>query len=165
MPLFFFFSVNAMNWTGEHCPFTMETFIKTNEAVTAAQRAFRVHFKLRRHDPVQARNTILLWVNNIRATGSALKRKSIGRPPTARTPENEAPVKASVQQSPRRSTFKRAQVPRLSERSLRRILHNDLQMHPYKMMLAQEFNKRDTETCRALCLEIQQFPCSSCVVQ
>ena len=29
-------------------------------------------------------------------------------------------------------------------------------MHPYKMMLAQELSKRDTETHRALCLEIQQ---------
>ena len=29
-------------------------------------------------------------------------------------------------------------------------------MHPYKMMLAQELSKRNTETCRALCLEIQQ---------
>ena len=29
-------------------------------------------------------------------------------------------------------------------------------MHPHKMMLAQKLNKKDTETCRALCLEIQQ---------
>ena len=39
-----------MNWTGKHRAFTMETFIKTNESVTATQRAFRVHFKLGRHD-------------------------------------------------------------------------------------------------------------------
>ena len=62
-----------MNWTGEHHAFTVETFIKTNESVTATQRAFRMHFKLGRHDPVPARNTILVWVNNFRATGSALK--------------------------------------------------------------------------------------------
>ena len=88
-----------MNWTGEHCAFTVETFIKTNETVTATQRAFRVHFKLGRHDPVPARNTILVWVNNFRATGSALKRKSTGRPHTSRTLENVAAVRASVQQS------------------------------------------------------------------
>ena len=148
--------VDTMNWTGEHRAFTVETFIKTNESVTATQRAFHVHFKLGRHDPVPARNTILVWVNNFRATGSALKRKSTGRPRTARTPENVAVVRASVQQSPRRSILKRAQVLRLSERSLRRILHNDLQMHPYKMMFAQELSERDTETRRTCCLEIQQ---------
>ena len=93
-----------MNWTGEHRAFTVETFIKTNESVTATQRAFRVHFKLGRHDPVPARNTILLWVNSFRATGSALKRKSTGRPRTARTPENVATVRASVEESPHRST-------------------------------------------------------------
>ena len=156
-----------MNWTGERRAFTVETFIKTNESVTATRRAFRVHFKLGRHDPVPARNTILVWVNNFRATGSALKRKSTGRPRTARTPENVAVVRASVQQSPRRLILKRAQALRLSERSLRRILHNDLQMHPYKMMFAQELSERDTETRRTCCLEIQQHvpPCSSCVVQ
>ena len=46
-----------MNWTGKHRAFTMETFIKTNESVTATQRAFHVHFKLGRHDPVPSRNT------------------------------------------------------------------------------------------------------------
>ena len=157
MPLFFVsFSVDAMNWTGEHRAFIVETFIKTNESVTARQRAFRLHFNLGRHDPVPARNTILLRVTNFRATGSALKRKSTGRLRTARTPENVAAVRASVQQSPRRSTFKRAQALRLSERSLRRILHNDLKMHPYKMMMAQKLSERDIETRKALCLEIQQ---------
>ena len=59
MPLFFVsFSVADMNWTGEHCAFTVETFIKTNESVTATQRAFCLHFDLGRHDPVPARNTI-----------------------------------------------------------------------------------------------------------
>ena len=50
--------VGTMNWTGEHRAFTVETFIKTNESVTATQKPFRVHFKRGRHDPVPARNTI-----------------------------------------------------------------------------------------------------------
>ena len=94
--VFLSFSVDAMNWTGEHHDFIVEMFIKTNESVTATQRAFRLHFNLGRHDPVPARNTILLWVANFIATGSALKRKSTGRPRTARTPENVAAVRASV---------------------------------------------------------------------
>ncbi|XP_014776286.1 uncharacterized protein LOC106873445 [Octopus bimaculoides] len=144
-----------MNWTGEHCAFIVETFIK-NESVTATQRAFCLRFRLGRYDPVPARNMILLWVSNFRASGSALKRKSTGRPRTARTPENVAAVRASIQQSPRHSASKRAAALRLSDRSLRRILHNDLQMHPYKMILSQELSERDIETRRALCLEMQQ---------
>ena len=64
-----------MNWTGKHRAFTMETFIKTNESVTATQRAFRVHFKLGRHDPVPSRNTILVWVNNFRANKDAIRQE------------------------------------------------------------------------------------------
>ena len=52
------------------CAFMIETLVK-NESVTAAQRTFRVHISLGRHDPVPTRNTILLWLNNFRATGSA----------------------------------------------------------------------------------------------
>ena len=139
-----------MNWSGEHRTFIVEMFIKTNKSVTATQRVFRLHFNLSRHDPVPARNTILLWVINFRVTGSALKRKSTGRPRTA------------VQQFPCCSTFKCTL--RLSERSFQRILCDDLQMHPYKMMLAQKLSKRDTETCKALCLEIQKHVPHAAVV-
>ena len=75
-------------WTGEHRTFIVETFIKTNESVTATQRAFRLHFNFGTYEPVPARNAILLWITNFRATGSALKRKYIGRPRTVRTSEN-----------------------------------------------------------------------------
>ena len=79
MPLFFVsFSVADMNWTGEHRAFIVETFIKTNKSVTVTQRAFRLHCNLGRHDPLPARNTILLCVINFRASGSALKQKSTG---------------------------------------------------------------------------------------
>ena len=54
MPLFFI-SCAAMNWTGEHCAFIVQTFIKTNEFVTATQRAFHLHFNLDGHHPEPAR--------------------------------------------------------------------------------------------------------------
>lgn len=46
-----------MKWTGERYAFNVETFIQTNEFVTATRRAFRVHLKLSRHDPVRTRNS------------------------------------------------------------------------------------------------------------
>ena len=41
-----FFFIAAVNWTGEHHAFIVEMFIKTNESITATQRAFRSHFNL-----------------------------------------------------------------------------------------------------------------------
>ena len=145
-----------MKWLGSHRSFVVETFFTNSGSITATQRLFRTHFKLGRHDPVSSRNTILLWIKNFRKNKCALKRRSTGRPRTSTTPENAMAVKASVQQSPQRSARKHAAALRISATSIRRILRKELQMHPYKIMLAQELNENDFETRRALCLEIQQ---------
>jgi len=49
----------------------------------------------------------------------------------------------------------------ISSRSLRRILHADLNLHPYKMMLAEELSERDHANRRAISAEIleQVSPC------
>jgi methylphosphotriester-DNA--protein-cysteine methyltransferase len=76
-------------------------------------------------------------------------------------PENVEAVRASIQQSPKRSPRKHATALGISSRSLRRILHADLKLHPYKMMLAQELSKRDHANRRAISAEIleQVSPC------
>lgn len=145
-----------MNWTGEHRAFVCETFMKSNDSVITTQRTFRTHFALGRRAPVPDRKTILLWVSNFRATGSALKRKSTGRPRSVRTPENVAAVREAVERSPSRSALKHAAALRLSDRSVRRILHADLKFHPYKMMIAQELSERDWENRRACSNDILQ---------
>jgi len=103
----------------------------------------------------------LLWISNLRATGSILKRKSPGRPRTLRTPENVEAVRASIQQSPKRFARKHAMTLGISSRSLRRILNADLKLHPYTMMLAQELSERDHANRRAIIAEIleQVSPC------
>ena len=153
-----------MGWSGEHRGFVVETFFKNNESVIATQRAFRRHFRLGRRAPVPDRKTILLWVSNMRATGSTLKRKPPGRPRSVRTPENVQTVRASIEQSPRRSARKHAAALGISDRSVRRMLHQELGMHPYKMMLAQELSERDWETRQTLCQEVQQHVPRAAVV-
>lgn len=148
------FTVCAMAWLGEHRAFVVEEFISNGGSVIATQRAFRIRFQLGRHDCVPDRKTIQLWVCNFRQTGSALKRKPTGRPRTATTPENVARVRESVQQSPRRSALKHSAALGLSERSVRRILHRELGMHPFKMMLTQELSENDFESRRAACEDI-----------
>jgi hypothetical protein len=115
-----------MAWHGEHHAFVMEEYIRNGDSVITTQRAFRIRFELGRHDPVPDRKTIHVWVSNFRATGSALKKKSPGRPCTVTTPENVARVRASIQQSPKRSAHKHAAALGLSDRSVRRILHRNM---------------------------------------
>ncbi|KAL4142309.1 hypothetical protein QTP88_004793 [Uroleucon formosanum] len=143
-----------MAWHGEHRAFVVEEYIRNGGSAITTQRAFRIRFKLGRHDPVPDRKTIQVWLSNFRAAGSALKRKSSGRPLTATTPDNVARVSASIQQSPRRSAH--AAALELSDRSVRRILHTHIHMHPYKMMITQELSARDFETRRAVCEDILQ---------
>jgi hypothetical protein len=64
-----------MAWRGEHRAFVVEEYIRNGGSVITTQRAFRIRFKLGRHDPVPVRKTIHVWVSNFRATGSALKKK------------------------------------------------------------------------------------------
>ena len=142
MPFCFIsFQVTHMGWTGQHCTFIVETFIK-NESITAMQREFHVHYGFGRQDPIPTQNTISLWVTNFRATGSALKWKLTGRLWTTRTLEV---VNVSIQQSLRCPVWKHTATLDLSIRSLRKILHKNLQMHPYKMILVQELSERDQE--------------------
>jgi len=138
-----------MGWSGEYSGFDVETFFKNNESVIATQRAFRRHFRLGRRAPVQDRKTILLWVSNMRDSGSTLKRKPPGRPRSVRTPENVQTVRASIEQSPRRSARKHASALGITDRSVRRMLHQELGMRPYKIMSAQELSERDWETHRS----------------
>jgi len=49
-------------------------------------------------------------------------------------------VRASIEQSPRRSARKHAAALGIFDQSVRRMLHQELGMHPYKMMLAQELS-------------------------
>ena len=101
-------------------------------------------------------------ISNLRATGSTLKRKSRGRHRTVRTPENVEAVRASIQQSPNRSAHKHAMALGISSRSLKRILHADLKLRAYKMMLAQELSERDHANRRAISAEIlEQVPAAA----
>lgn len=68
-------------------------------------------------------------------------RKRGGQPRTARTPENI--VRHSLLRSPTRFARKHTTALRLPNRTMRRILHQDLNLHPYKMIIVQELSERD----------------------
>lgn len=141
-------------WLARHRSFVIETFFKNNESVISTQRLFRVNFQAGRHGPIPSRNTILKWVSNFRNTASAMKIKPRGRPRSVRTPANIETVRRSVVQSPNRSARRQSMVLAISDSSLRRILHLDLNFHPYKIVMVQELRERDFQsrvlTCQRL---------------
>ena len=53
--------------------------------------------------------------------------------------------------SPRRSARKHASALGLSDRSVKRILHDDLHYHPYKLAIVQELSERDFNSRRNAC--------------
>ena len=150
----------SMNWSSKQRAFAVEMFIKA-ESVTSVQRAFRIHFQLGLNDPVPTRPTILQWTKNFRITGSTLKKKVNERRRNVRTHENIEAVRQSVLQSPTRSSRKHASALRLSDRSVRRILHTDLKFHPYKIMVVQKLYEHDYEKRKACCLNILQHVSSN----
>ncbi|PSN41622.1 hypothetical protein C0J52_17771 [Blattella germanica] len=113
--------------------------LKNNESVVATQRAFRQHFNIHRNDSVPARNTIKLWIKNFRQTACATKKKPEGRPRSIRTPENVEQVRRAVVNSPQRSTCLVSALG-ITDRTVRRILHQDLHFHPYKLVTVHKVN-------------------------
>jgi len=129
-------------WNVEHRVFAVEQFFRNNDSVVTVQRLLSRQFNVARDGAIPDRNTILRWVESFHTTGSVMKRTSTGRPRTARTPENVESVR-SVIESPRRSTRRRASVLGLSRRSLQGILHDELNFHPYKIMIVQKLLPSD----------------------
>ena len=73
---------------------------KNGESVIVTHRKFRLHFNVTRHGRIPSRNTILLWVHNVRTTASATKKHGVSKR-TVRTPENLEALRNAVYQSPR----------------------------------------------------------------
>ncbi|GFY57560.1 DUF4817 domain-containing protein [Trichonephila inaurata madagascariensis] len=98
-----------MTWHREHRAFVVDEYIHNGGSVITTQRAFRIRFQLGCND--QNGKTIHVWVQNLRATGSAPKKKSPSRSRTVTKLEKMARVRASIEQSPKRSELKHMQLP------------------------------------------------------
>ncbi|KAL4712382.1 hypothetical protein ACJJTC_001543 [Scirpophaga incertulas] len=119
-----------MLWSREQRAFAVESFFSNGRSIVAAQRAFRARFEIPPRRLVPGRNSILSWVYSFRECGSVAKPRN-GLQLTIRTPENIDRVRQSVLRSPRRrSARKHAVAMGISDTSVRRILHKDLQFHP-----------------------------------
>ena len=138
-------------WSAAHRAFAVETFFKNGDSAIRTQRIFRQHFNIGRHGHVPDRHTINNWVRKFRTTASTEDKKHGGKPKTVRTPENIERVRIDFQRSPKRSAHRHAQTLGISRTSLRRILHKDLNFHPYKLQIVQELSDRDHASRRTFC--------------
>ena len=135
-------SVAMGQWTTQHCAFVVEAYFKNGDSAVTTQRLFRRHFNIPRHGHVPCRNTTKERVQNFREKCFGLK-KTLGRIPMVRRTESVDKVRMAIVKSPRRSLRRHSAAIALSNRSLRRILHKDLNFDPYKIAIFQELNYCD----------------------
>lgn len=65
-----------------------------------------------------------------------------------RAPDNVRRVKRTVLASPQRSTRCQVSALGMPHRSLRRVLHDDLKFHSYKVMIVQQLTEKNFAQCR-----------------
>jgi hypothetical protein len=79
------------------------------------------------------------------------KEKPPGREPSLRTPENIEQLRQIFVRSPPQSANRNVIALRMSDRTVRRILLEDLNFHPYKMVMVKAINDQDTVNQKTLC--------------
>ncbi|XP_069589851.1 carboxypeptidase B2-like isoform X2 [Ranitomeya imitator] len=142
--------VAIMQWTREERSFCVEAYFSNAHSIIAVQRAFRLQFAVPPRGRVPGRQSIVNWVNAFRTAGNV---SCVRRGPERRitTPQNIERVRAAVLQSPKRSAQKQSFALGISRRSLHRILHDELNFHPYKMCVVQHLSAWDYLTRRTSC--------------
>ena len=110
-------------YTLEQCWETLRHYFENHGNLAECVRKLRTDFGRRESPSV---------------TGILIDKPKREKPKTVRTPYNIAAVAESMCEAPSTSIHCRSQQLNISETSLRRILHKDLDMTPYKGQLVQE---------------------------
>ena len=133
-------------WTNKEKAFCVETYILT-KSLNETRRQYLKKFKFNHRKLQLAPGCKLIhqWVSKFRNFGSVEKRKPPGRVRTTRQEANVQRVAASVQQSPKRSTRHRSQSLNLSRTTLRRIMKENLGLHPYHLSIRHKLSPCDME--------------------
>lgn len=139
------------NWPVNQRVFAVTAYIETKSVITV-QRRFRAEFNIPRRGRIPSRNTILQWFKKWKAHGTVCDRFA-GSSRSVRTPENIRRVEEAVTASPTRSSNKHANALNLSDRTVRRILHDDLKFHPYKIQIVHQLSPQDAPNRLAFCRE------------
>ena len=126
-------------WGVRECMCAVELITGTGSAIET-QHWF--HHEMSQNE-APSPNAIHRWVGQWREEGSVTCNKPPDGPSSVHIPKNTAWVLASVGRIPRQSTSKHTQALRMSDRSVWRILHTDLNLHPYKLQILHSLSDRD----------------------
>jgi len=107
-----------------------------------AWRTFHTHFNVPHNRPVPSNHAMNTRVDNCEVSGSTSNKRG-GSQKTVRTPENIERVREAFERSLRQSAVRHATTLGITPRSMRRILHDDLHYHPYKIQNVQALNTHD----------------------
>ena len=132
-----------LQWMLQHRVFAYDSFVQSGESTIETQRLFHCRFNIGRHGNIPSHNNILRWVTSFQARGMIMKKKPPGPVATAQTLENVERVREAIMRSTSRSARRHAVEFGMSESTVRRILHKDLEFHSYKMMIVQTLNEGD----------------------
>lgn len=130
-------------FTGEQRAFCVKNYYKNADSCVIVRRSFRSHYGLHDLKQCPSESLIRAWVRKFEATGSTLNQKPKGPERTKRSDENINEVGSSVIRNPGQSTRKRSAELSVSRTTLRRILKEDLKLHPYKLQLVQDLKPND----------------------
>lgn len=138
------------HWTNAQRAFAVKAFYENADSVVRTQRAFRREFNLPPRAPVPSRKAILLWVSNFETLLARQRREDVVIKKYGPQRTLIVCVKA-LGRSPRKSARRHSAQLGLSNRSVRRILKNDLHYHPYKIQVVQVLNPNDFNTRIRFC--------------
>jgi hypothetical protein len=121
-------------WSVEHRALDVKTVFKNNDSVVVTQRIFRRHFNIHRSYSVIRRNTVLLCVRNFIETSSVAKRKP---------PKEYLHLELLMISNECARNLSQILADQQAE-MLRRILHENLNFYPYKLVMSQARNDQCT---------------------
>jgi hypothetical protein len=126
--------------------FAVTTYLEYDRSYIRAQCEFRLVLLFQVGKPLLLGLT--MGQTTLRRGGSAR---------AFRTPKNVGPIWVAIARSPQRSVGRHSIALGLSTRTVRRILHDDLHLHPYKMQMVHALNPRDYAMRVGFCEYILQL--------
>lgn len=115
-----------------------------------------LHFHLPSRAPVPSRKSISVWANYLKTMGHETTRRG-GNIRTVRMLKNVDAVWAATTRSPQRSARHHSFALGLLTRTVRRILHDDLNLHPNKMQVVHVLSPGDYPICIGFCKHMLQL--------
>jgi hypothetical protein len=113
----------------------VENYLINNDSLVLTQRIILRPFNINRKNIVPSRNYVRVWVTTFREKRLPPKKNSPGREASIRTPENFERGCQVLSEISRLLTSRYAITLRISDRTVRRILPEELNTHSYKIFM------------------------------